>query len=225
MSDRGHSFFRRWSTRKQRRERDEVEDGSESSELVGDQAAGLEFGPEEEEMLSPDDLPDPETLGREADWSVFMKKNVPVELRRRALQRLWRVDPVYANLDGLVDYADDYNDPVLLSRKVKTLFQVGRGMVLPEEEPQTEPEMATQEKTELAARKSGAQPEEQADAPTMESEEVMDQRVQSGKEGDDVPQDETSPLRNCNITPDAKESEGQKGKPKDFAVKRRWDLG
>jgi hypothetical protein len=37
-----------------------------------------------------------------------MKQAVPEELRRLALRKLWRSDPVLANVDGLNDYDLDY---------------------------------------------------------------------------------------------------------------------
>ncbi len=58
-----------------------------------------------------------------------MRKGVPPELRKRALQRLWRSNPTLANLDGLVDYAEDYNRSGTATAVVRTAYQVGRGML------------------------------------------------------------------------------------------------
>jgi hypothetical protein len=53
-------------------------------------------------------LPDIETLDRDSDYTGFLRAGVPEEMTRRALQKLWRSDPVLANLDGLNDYDEDF---------------------------------------------------------------------------------------------------------------------
>ena len=60
--------------------------------------------------IRPEDLPDIESLDEHSDFTVFLKKGVPEALRRQALQRLWRSNPVFANLDGLAEYDEDYSD-------------------------------------------------------------------------------------------------------------------
>ncbi len=55
------------------------------------------------------DLPSPETLDAGSDFSRFMREDVPEILKRAALRRLWASDPVFANLDGLNDYDEDFS--------------------------------------------------------------------------------------------------------------------
>jgi Protein of unknown function (DUF3306) len=74
-------------------------------------------------------LPDIDTMTYESDFTPFMRKGVPPELRRRALQRLWRSNPTLANLDGLVDYGEDYTRIGTTKQVVRTAYQVGRGML------------------------------------------------------------------------------------------------
>ncbi|PKQ12043.1 MAG: DUF3306 domain-containing protein [Alphaproteobacteria bacterium HGW-Alphaproteobacteria-1] len=74
-------------------------------------------------------LPDPDTLGLGDDFRAFMARTVPDRLRRRALRRLWVSNPTLANLDGLVDYADDYTDSAMVMVDMKTTYQVGKGML------------------------------------------------------------------------------------------------
>lgn len=76
-------------------------------------------------------LPDPDTLDAASDFSVFMQPGVPVELRRRALRRLWKVNPIIATPDGLDDYyvVNDFSDASTVVADLKTLYRVGRGMV------------------------------------------------------------------------------------------------
>lgn len=54
------------------------------------------------------DLPDVDTLTYESDFTGFLRDGVPELVRRAALAKLWRSDPVMANLDGLNDYDEDY---------------------------------------------------------------------------------------------------------------------
>lgn len=125
----GEGFLARWSRRKaQESEPEDRQPVAEEAQPETETETGAPSTPESEAPAEP--LPDPETLGRDADWTRFLKRDVPAELRVKALRRLWRLDPVYANLDGLVDYAEDYNGPQFTGKPVKTLFKVGRGMLV-----------------------------------------------------------------------------------------------
>lgn len=73
-------------------------------------------------------LPDPDTMQTGDDFSAFMNRAVPDRLRRRALRRLWRSNPVLANVDGLVDYGGDFTDSATVIENLQTAYQVGRGM-------------------------------------------------------------------------------------------------
>ena len=74
-------------------------------------------------------MPDPDELQAGDDVSGFMAKAVPDRLRRRALRRLWRLNPVLANVDGLVDYGEDYTDAACVIENIQTAYQVGKGML------------------------------------------------------------------------------------------------
>ncbi len=66
-------------------------------------------------------------LDETVDFSVFMKAGVPALLRKQAMAALWRSHPVYANVDGLVDYGDDFGSPDLIMKTFKSAWQSGRG--------------------------------------------------------------------------------------------------
>lgn len=68
------------------------------------------------------DLPDIETLTYESDFTAFLREGVPEELRRLALRKLWRSDPVLANVDGLNDYDLDYKSLGVDSRVTEALL-------------------------------------------------------------------------------------------------------
>ncbi len=125
------------------------------------------------EILAEFDLPDPDTLEAGDDVSGFMAKAVPNRLRRRALRRLWRLNPVLANVDGLVDYGEDYTDAACVIENIQTAYQVGKGMLAHVEALATEAEVSEAE-TEAdmpEAIESGEEPinavEPEPEAPQM----------------------------------------------------------
>jgi hypothetical protein len=136
-ADHDDGFLNRWSRRKQRAGR---QPASRPAEPVPDQQptqsargepAPAQTEAERQELI--DSLPEPEQLGPEDDFSQFLQEGVPDDLRQRALRRLWRSNPVFANLDGLNDYDLDYTDAATVVENLKTAFQVGRGMVTKDE--------------------------------------------------------------------------------------------
>lgn len=56
----------------------------------------------------PTDLPAPETLTLESDFTAFLKEEVGEALRRQALKKLFS-DPHFNVMDGLDIYIDDYS--------------------------------------------------------------------------------------------------------------------
>lgn len=89
-----------------------------------------ELPPTAEEATDPlADLPSIEELTAESDYTPFLRPGVPDDLHRQALRKLWTSDPVYANDDGLKDYAADYGSLFNLDEPVKTLYRVGRGFL------------------------------------------------------------------------------------------------
>jgi hypothetical protein len=89
-----------------------------------------------------EDLPRIETLGKDSDYTPFMRAGVPDALRNEALRKLWQSDPVFANLDGLVDYAEDFGVGFAVGGTVATAYRVLQGMADPPD--QKEPERAAE---------------------------------------------------------------------------------
>lgn len=81
------------------------------------------------EILAELNLPDPDDLIKGDDFSAFMAKAVPEHIRKRALRKLWRSNPVLACLDGLNDYDDDYLAGSYGNAPLKTSYQVGKGLM------------------------------------------------------------------------------------------------
>lgn len=78
------------------------------------------------------DLPALDSLTRDSDFSPFMREGVPEELRNQALRKLWSSDPVYANLDGLLEYGEDFGEPFRMAGVVATVYRVLEGMPDPQ---------------------------------------------------------------------------------------------
>ncbi|WP_269585799.1 DUF3306 domain-containing protein [Roseibium sp. Sym1] len=117
-----------WSRRKAAvRAAEAAEQAERTAEAEAAERAQLEEKTDEE-ILEELGLQDPDSLTEKDDFSRFLGSAVPDRLRRRALRRLWAVNPVLANLDGLVDYAEDYTDAATVIENMQTVYQVGKGM-------------------------------------------------------------------------------------------------
>ncbi|HUS96299.1 MAG TPA: DUF3306 domain-containing protein [Hyphomicrobiaceae bacterium] len=109
---------------------------------AGNSTATAEAAADDAEI--PEDLKDIDidTLGYEADFTRYLKGDVPDALRRRALRQLWRSDPILANVDGLNDYDGDFTDAALAVKVLETSYKVGRGFLTDEDEPKVSEEIA-----------------------------------------------------------------------------------
>jgi hypothetical protein len=126
-------FLQRWSRRKaEARSADETATADPSVAAEGRPAA-LEQKPEpaqgEPVPVVPEDLPDIESLDASSDFSVFMRPGVPAQLRTQALRKLWRSDPIFSKLDGLLEYGEDYSIQSWPKGAIRTAYQIGRGFV------------------------------------------------------------------------------------------------
>ena len=164
MADRETTFLSRWSRRKRDpRSEDEPADLAEQSAAVPAAAADPS---DPSDPADPEDggddavgdpevvakLPDIESLDETSDFAPFMAKGVPEILRRRALRKLWRLNPLFANLDGLNDYDEDFTDAANVLSEIKTIYKVGKGMVSEE----TAEETAEKTAGETAGETAGA---------------------------------------------------------------------
>lgn len=123
-----------WSRRKAQVEAEERAEAEarEAAQLAARDEALKEKT--DEEILEDLGLPDPDTLEQGADFKAFMAKAVPDRIRRRALRRLWLCNPALANLDGLLDYGEDFTNKATVIENLQTAYQVGRGMTAHVEE-------------------------------------------------------------------------------------------
>ncbi|WP_135078959.1 DUF3306 domain-containing protein [Terasakiella sp. SH-1] len=168
-------FLSRWSRRKTETETKEevhpveapavqcVEETAEAQSL-----APIEEIPAEEQEAIVADLPDIESLTEESDFSAFMKQGVPEELQKLALRKLWKSSPIFANLDGLNDYDEDFSIITPLAEGVAEELQK-----LMKENSRTEPELEEEGERE---------PNEPAEA-VEEPNEEDDHDVGEGEDG------------------------------------------
>lgn len=116
-----------WSRRRAAVEAEaEAERQAEADRALAAEVAELEER-SDAEILAELDLPDPDSLKSGDDVIAFMARAVPDRIRRRALRKLWRLNPVLANLDGLNDYDGDYT--AVSDAPVLTTYQVGKGLL------------------------------------------------------------------------------------------------
>lgn len=130
MSEDSGSRLSRWSQRKLAVRRGEaVEEAPRGERKPDTPAASAEQSTEGTPPAAEETpvLPPIEELTRDSDYTMFLGKNVPESIKNAALQKLWRSDPVFAVLDGLNDYCEDYNatlEPITLAQ---TAYKAGKG--------------------------------------------------------------------------------------------------
>lgn len=129
-------FLRRWSRLKRAERRRAVR------QAEPEQPAPAAAPEAAEDPL--EDLPPLDSLHKDSDYTAFMRPGVPEELRNQALRRLWSSDPVYANLDGLLEYGEDFAAPFRMAGVVATVYRVLEGMPdpAPPESEEKEPSSA-----------------------------------------------------------------------------------
>jgi len=129
-------FLDRWSRRKR--------SGDEPTE---DEAATMQPDPEDPDAQALEqarqlqlaanreaaEAVDIEAITYESDLSVFFKEGVPALLKQAAMRKMWRSDPVFANVDGLNDYDQDFNVIDKVLTEFKSAWQVGQGYRVPED--------------------------------------------------------------------------------------------
>ena len=156
-------FLDRWS----RRKRGETSTGAPETETAD---AGPAAVAQPESQESPDtgdpevvaNLPDLDSLTEESDFTAFLQDGVPEVIRRKALRRLWRLNPIFANLDGLNDYDEYFSALGMVAENIKTIYKVGKGYLdedEDEDEAEAEAEIAADESEEDETGGAEGEPE------------------------------------------------------------------
>ncbi|MGF1622205.1 MAG: DUF3306 domain-containing protein [Rhodomicrobiaceae bacterium] len=174
------SLLSRWSRRKRAAREGEATEAErqpvpETAKEPADAEAIAEREAELEANRKAAEAVDLTKLDKTVDFSVFMKAGVPALLRKQAMAALWRSDPVYANVDGLVDYGDDFGSPDLIMKTFKSAWQSGRGYLKEELVARAEDAAAKPDPATADARNADeADPDEAAEKDLTESAEAPD---------------------------------------------------
>jgi hypothetical protein len=118
MSGTDEAFLKRWS----RLKRENAEAPAPAPAVPPPPAAA------EEKPFRVEDLPPVESLTKDSDYAPFLRAEVPEELRKLALRKLWLSDPALSAVDPLDLHNVDYSFPKV-AEVVKTAYRVGKGMV------------------------------------------------------------------------------------------------
>lgn len=74
------------------------------------------------------DLPPVESLGKDSDYTLFMRDGVPEEQRVAALRKLWRSDPAFTEKFPFEMHMEDYNETFTpINAATDTIFRAGLG--------------------------------------------------------------------------------------------------
>ena len=140
----------------------------ESSVAVPAEIAAAPPAAEEAPDLS--DLPPLDSLDGGSDYTGFLRRGVPEELRRQALRKAWASDPAIAGFRGFAEYDWDYNAP-------------GYGALRPTDD--------------IARLLDAVLPDEKREEDLVEEDEVVADVPAEGESADaDVPVDTTCPHPN-----------------------------
>jgi len=126
-------FLSRWSERKAAVQEAEKSEIAKDLELPAADQEALPAEMDEAQISAdgePDFVPteeDVEKLDINSDFSKFLKNSVPQHIKRMALQKLWRTDPAFAVVDGLLEYGEDYSDMTNKGVAIQTAYQAGKG--------------------------------------------------------------------------------------------------
>jgi hypothetical protein len=214
MAEEDRKFLTRWSRRKEEAREggeapaDDPSTAGDGGAVESDSPDLPEAAPDEAEILAR--LPDIDSLDENSDFSVFLAEGVPAAIRRRALRKLWRLNPIFANLDGLNDYDEDFTDAANVVEGVKTIYKVGKGMFDKDTPPEVPQEVAAESSTE--PDEDDQETPEAAEAGSPDPAEAPPAEVAS--DADPAP---------ASVTQHGGEPQAQKsGRPQGSAARRRW---
>ena len=118
-----------WSRRKAAVAAEEAQEAAEVQDCARAETAAELEAKTDEEILEELGLPDPTTWKPGDDFAAFLKDAVPDRIKKVALRKLWTSNPILANVDGLLDYGEDFTDAAVGAGVVETTYQVGKGML------------------------------------------------------------------------------------------------
>ena len=114
-------FLNRWARLKSEDKEGKPADQDVAS--LGPEGGGPPAEVEDAAVAEELDLPDIDSLTEDSDFTPFMQDGVPDKLRNMAMRRLWRMNPIFAHLDGLDDYDEDYTDAAMVIGSLKEAYE------------------------------------------------------------------------------------------------------
>ncbi|MEP3277966.1 MAG: DUF3306 domain-containing protein [Stappiaceae bacterium] len=200
-SDKDEGVLSRWSRRKLAvaQEQDAVVDQDESVSSESD--PGSDAAQDEHQAVltanrEAAEAVDLEALTADSDFTVFMKEGVPDFLKKQALAVLWRSNPILANVDGLVDYDDDFGSPDLIMKTFKSAWQAGRGYLKEENDPSE----STEDELKVADQDTNHETETTEAEVEGEGEELLEESDTSSADGTAEAQESVAANENAEPT-------------------------
>jgi hypothetical protein len=152
-------FLARWSRLKRKARDGAAEPGAAvaapETTPVEAAAAGQNAPPADATDI---ELPSIESLTRDSDYTPFLRPGVPQGVRNEALRKLYNSDAVFANLDGLLEYGEDFGEAFRNPGVIATVYRVLKGMPGGEDEPAEAAETAEPEAAALPETTAAAEP-------------------------------------------------------------------
>ena len=139
MTDKTNSgFLSRWSSRKN----DARQGKALPPEPIQEATATPSHPPRESAATPPaaaaPTLEDVNKLGQDSDFSAFVQRQVPVDVKNAAMKKLF-ADPHFNVMDGLDVYIDDYSHPDPLSPATLRQMASAKFLKLVDEPPENPP--------------------------------------------------------------------------------------
>ena len=171
----------RWNLRRQKVEQEAeletaevVETPLESEETttattVEAESTGVEaVEPDEAQLLTAEDLPDPEKIEVGGSFASVMGANVDPAAKSAALKALWK-QPHYSEIDGLLEYALDYSNQPKLSADVSAELakKVFRHVVKEKDDEEEQEDTLALESDEMTSTEEVVQVEAVSDTETV----------------------------------------------------------
>ena len=129
------NFFKRWSEKKSGLEKDVSDNDQKIKKKRKNQIleSNVDIDKKYEKMSDKEileklNLPDPNKVKKEEELDAFFKSSIPERLKRIAMRRLWRINPIISFADSEInDYADDFTDAATVIDDLQTSYVVGQG--------------------------------------------------------------------------------------------------
>lgn len=123
---------------------------------------------DEAQLLTAEDLPDPEKIEVGGSFASFMGANVDPAAKSAALKALWK-QPHYSEIDGLLEYALDYSNQPKLSADVSAELakKVFRHVVKEKDDEEENEEALALESDEMTSTEETVQVEAVSDTETV----------------------------------------------------------